>query len=367
MRFYFEEAAMWEAHVHEVLDEINRRGLPVVLFGRPKNTDPAFLKEIRVPIRHICCNTPTSWGGKFWGLDVVSPDEMQKLYRDYNVLILVTGKRYEIPSQLRQLPVPPAAIFELDLHWGIRDHHMPRDSAAYFQNVQSQAEMVYGRLADQQSKDTYEAVLRYRMNRDINVLAPVTVPIEQQYFPQNLGGKMFLGTQEIFVDAGAYTGDTVEGFLSAVHGAYRYIYAFEPEHQNYQTLLEHVGPLNDVTCFKCGVGDSTQELHISSAGSGSTVIADTNGECIQVDTLDRLIHGAPVTYIKMDIEGMECPALRGAKGLIQKYHPKLAICCYHSDEDMVMVPTQILKLDPSYRLYMRHYTYNLGDTVCYAI
>lgn len=367
MRFYFEEAAQWEAHVKDTLEEINRLGLPLVLFGRPKCTDPAFLQSIRVPVQYICCNTAAAWGGKFWGLDVISPEELQKIYRDYAILALVTGKQREVLQQISQFAVPPSKIFQLDLHWCVWDHHMPRDSAAYFQEVQSMAERIYDRLADQKSKDTYEAVIRYHMNRENDILAPIVVPNARQYFPESLGENSFLGSEEIFVDAGAYTGDTVQDFVSAVQGQYRHIYAIEPEYHNFQALKNNTKALQNVTCLKHGLGESAQKLYIASAGSASQLVEDTGAESISIDTLDHLLGGVPVTYIKMDIEGMECPALRGAKGLIQKYHPKLAICCYHSDADLIGVPREILKLSPDYRLFIRHYAYNLAETVCYAI
>ena len=369
MRFYFEEAAQWEAHVKDTLEEINRLGLPLVLFGRSKTTDTSFFKQLRVPVQYICCNNTAAWGGKFWGLDVISPDQMQEIYRNrkYALLNLVAEKRTEIRQQLQSLPNPPAALFRLDLHRTMWDQHLPPDSAAYFRQRQGDATAIYDRLADQMSKDTYEAVIRYRMSRDADVLAAIAQPVEKQYFPRSLGGGDFLGADECFVDAGAYTGDTVRRFVSVTGGNYRRIYSIEPERKNYEALRKNVETINHVICLKYGLGESKQTLRISSAGTGSKIVTDENAECIPVDTLDHLLSGAPVTYIKMDIEGMECPALRGAKELIQKYRPKLAICCYHSDADLIGVPGEILRLCSDYRLFLRQYTYNLAETVCYAV
>lgn len=56
-------------------------------------------------------------------------------------------------------------------------------------------------------------------------------------------------------------------------------------------------------------------------------------------TLDTLIK-EPVNFIKMDIEGNEWDALRGAKELIRR-SPKLKIvaCAYHQDADQVLIET----------------------------
>lgn len=60
-------------------------------------------------------------------------------------------------------------------------------------------------------------------------------------------------------------------------------------------------------------------------------------------------------------------ALAGAKQLIKKYRPKLAISIYHKPEDILEVPEIILSYHPGYQLYMRHYSLAAFDTVLYAV
>lgn len=118
--------------------------------------------------------------------------------------------------------------------------------------------------------------------------------------------------------------------------------------------------------MQTAVGDKKETLHFSSDDSGSRT--DASGtQVVSADALDHLLEGVPVTYLKMDVEGMECPALLGAQKVIQAYRPKLAICTYHSNSDMISVPELILKLNPGYKLYFRHYSNALVETVCYAI
>ena len=69
----------------------------------------------------------------------------------------------------------------------------------------------------------------------------------------------------------------------------------------------------------------------------------------------------------MDIEGSELKALEGAKELIQNLKPKLAISVYHNTEDIYMIPQLILKYNPEYKLYLRHYTLCEYDTVMYFV
>jgi hypothetical protein len=61
----------------------------------------------------------------------------------------------------------------------------------------------------------------------------------------------------------------------------------------------------------------------------------------------------PVTFIKIDVEGYDKEALRGASGLIKKYHPKLSVDAYHQLADIVNIPLLIREIDSSYSLYLR--------------
>ena len=74
-----------------------------------------------------------------------------------------------------------------------------------------------------------------------------------------------------------------------------------------------------------------------------------------------------VTFIKMDIEGSELEALKGAQQTIQRDRPKLAICIYHKPEDMTDIPLYIKSLVPEYRLYVRHHSNRCSETVLYAV
>ena len=74
-----------------------------------------------------------------------------------------------------------------------------------------------------------------------------------------------------------------------------------------------------------------------------------------------------ITMIKMDIEGSELEALKGAKKTIQRDKPKLAICIYHKPEDMADIPLYIKELVPEYKLYIRHHSNFATETVLYAV
>ena len=69
----------------------------------------------------------------------------------------------------------------------------------------------------------------------------------------------------------------------------------------------------------------------------------------------------------MDIEGAELASIKGAKGLIQKYRPKMAVCIYHKKEDLWEIQEYLKELVPEYKFYMRAYDDTATELVLYAI
>ena len=45
----------------------------------------------------------------------------------------------------------------------------------------------------------------------------------------------------------------------------------------------------------------------------------------------------------------------------------MAICIYHNQEHFWKVPELVLRLNPEYKIYIRHYTEGLRETVMYFV
>ena len=59
---------------------------------------------------------------------------------------------------------------------------------------------------------------------------------------------------------------------------------------------------------------------------------------------------ASVDFIKMDIEGAERHALRGALQTLQEFGPKMTIAIYHLEDDREVIPEIVLGAQPAYRM-----------------
>lgn len=94
------------------------------------------------------------------------------------------------------------------------------------------------------------------------------------------------------------------------------------------------------------------------------------GDGIETDfsTVDDLLKGKPVSLIKMDVEGEERAAIKGAENTIRSFKPRMIISAYHRTEDLWEIPKEVLKIRDDYKIYMRHFpSLPAWDTVYYFV
>ena len=173
--------------------------------------------------------------------------------------------------------------------------------------------------------------------------------------------------KEVFVDAGCYDGMTSIRFSEWSKKDSK-VYAFEPDVNNRekcQVNLEKSGI--EYTIIPKGAWSEDTTLRYKGNMGGSSTVSEDGEEIIEVTTIDKVMGDENPTFIKMDIEGSEYQALIGAENTIKRCKPKLAICVYHKPEDIWELPELILKFNPEYKLYLRHYSLTDIETVLYAI
>lgn len=99
----------------------------------------------------------------------------------------------------------------------------------------------------------------------------------------------------------------------------------------------------------------------------SSAIVQSGGLSIQVETLGAIVGDRAPSFIKMDVEGIELDALKGAEKQLREASPKLAVCVYHVQDHPWAVPLYIHSVNPAYKFYMRRHREYLDDVVCYAV
>lgn len=191
---------------------------------------------------------------------------------------------------------------------------------------------------------------------------------ENAYF-----GEEFLtySDSEIFIDAGCNDLSTTIRLAGMCSGLKK-VYAFEPDFENYkrcqQNLEREQGKLPETVLFQKGVWSCKAALNFCARANAASHVDENGSSSVEVISIDEAVKsGDRVTFIKMDVEGAELEALKGASTVIQRDKPKCAICIYHKIEDMITIPLYLKMLVPEYKLYVRHYSNSAGETVLFAV
>ncbi len=217
-------------------------------------------------------------------------------------------------------------------------------------------------LADEMSQMVLDAVLGYRLTFDPRILAPI---VEWDlYGPKNL---IRYGEDEVYVDGGAFDGDSVRLFVDRVQGKFSRILAFEPDQETYGRLARNFANEPAIETINAGLHRRRGTLRFDNAGTRGSIITDSGEIEIPVVGLDEVLGSDRVTLIKMNIEGAEHEAIRGAEKAITTWAPKLSISLYHNPSDLWTLPLEIAKMRSDYKLYIRQHDGGIIETVLYAL
>ena len=231
-------------------------------------------------------------------------------------------------------------------------------------------ERVYSLFSDERSRIIFNERLNYLRTGDISYLGKVR-DRNQMYFDSDI---ISLSSSETVIDGGGYNGDTFSEFVKIVK-TFKHYYLFEPDLENMNAAKNNLSALNNDFIFSSanlsfvpmGLWSQRDILSFSNAGLSGSRLAEYGETQIDVTSIDEVLSETAATFIKMDIEGAEIQALKGASMTIAKYKPKLAICAYHKVGDFIDIPLLIHEFNQEYRLFLRHYSTDRTDTVCYAV
>lgn len=218
----------------------------------------------------------------------------------------------------------------------------------YYIKHQREIEEVRKMLADSQSVKVFDNVINYKLTGKLDYLFECETPKEEAY------SLLELTKNEIYLDLGAYNGDTVKEFITSAL-SYKSIIAVEPDKKNFKKLQNAVKDLKNVEIYNAVVTDSNETVLFSQNGGRNSCVG--SGEEIKSYSVDGLLGGENATYIKMDIEGQEEKAISGAADTLKSFKPKLNIAAYHKNSDLFSIPLLIKSINPDYKFYLRHHPY----------
>jgi len=324
----------------------------------------ALCARHKIALRGIADDNPVRQGQAVEGRKVTVVDEFDRL--DRAMPVIVASHRALLPvRRLRNMGFANVAPFlllqELDpvrfpphmFHEGILE-----DLANNLSCYRELGEIV----ADDRSRSVLAAVIDYRLNADPEILDPI---VEWDlYNPANL---LKYGVNEVYVDGGAYDGDSIRLFIKRVHNQFAKVIAFEPDPATFERLRANFACEPRVHLVKAGLHLAKATVKFDDAGTRGSVLTATGSATVSVVGLDEVLKGERVTYVKLNIEGAEIDALEGGANSICRWAPKLAVAAYHAPDHLWRVPAQIRSLRADYQIYFRQHDGGIIETVTYAL
>lgn len=313
-------------------------------------------------------NNPRLWNTYVDRVKVVSPQEAAASFDNKAIFVVTVYTSQPVWGQLRSLGTTPVSFAALA--WRYPDAFLPYYSVDLPHSLFTHADDVRSAFtlwSDDASRAEYLAQLRWRTTLDPSCMPP-HLPQREMYFPTDLVAP---NSSESFVDCGAFDGDTVREFIQRTNSVFRKIIAIEPDPMNCQAMASYIASApHDIRSrflsLQSALGSDRKRVHFD---AGGTVASAIGGGSYEVDCapLDDLVLEHGPSFIKMDIEGAETDALKGAAGSIQQFKPVLFVCLYHRQEHLWEVPLLIHSLSPDYSLFLRRYSDECWELACLAV
>lgn len=302
---------------------------------------------------------------RYRDIPLLSPDELRSLSdsESYKIILMSTSQNtvLEIREQLVSMQIPFREVVSC--------------AEEYYTVRWDDCESVLALLHDDVSKQTMREWLKTRMGKRTGL--PSELLDYHGYF--SLPAFRGVARNEIFVDCGAYVGDTLEKYLFDRFGMFQKYYAFEPFPENYNALKCRVQRLEQewnvtgkIICENMALDSGVKTIFVSNEVSNVSAMVSEDASCgvaINAVSLDQYFEchqKETIGCIKADIEGSEINMLKGAEKTIREQKPKLAISLYHKPGDIIDIIRLIHEYREDYIFDMRCCYTNGTDLVLYA-
>ena len=341
---------------------------PIVMYGMGNGADKiiAVCEKYGIEISDFFASDGFVRGHSFHGKTVISYSAMKEKYAGQDPIVLLSFAS-SLPDVMAlfkkvgeecELYAPDVPVFGETLF-----------TIEFFHEHREDFEAVYGLLADEESKRIYENVIKYKLSGDIRYLWESESDKAEAY-------REILNCNDIesYLDLGAYNGDTIREMLY-YNPRLKSAIALEPDARNFRKLNEYAQNVNnvDIKCINAGAWCENTTLLFDATGNRNAGIVSKGNivskiKEVPVVSVDSVLDGKVVDYIKYDVEGSEKEALLGSAQTIKTHAPMLLVSLYHRSEDMFALPELVKELNSSYSLYLRRFPYiPAWDLNLYAI
>ncbi|HWF65810.1 MAG TPA: FkbM family methyltransferase [Acidobacteriaceae bacterium] len=345
-----------------------------VIFGAGNMGRRAVAALQSAGVQPVCVsdNNPELWGTLLNRVPILPPEETAERFgRDAHFFIAIRNEHHwyrETCDQLTQLGCTNVSSGE-PIAWRFPCQFPALLAYDLPHKLYQQADRVLlaeNLWADDASRTEYFSQIRLRALGDAYGL-----PQPQDTESYILDDIFDVVADDIILDCGAFDGDTIRGLLQR-KTTFGRIEAVEADSHSFARLVKYVASLTPelqktIGLHHCAVGSHRGTVRFEDTGQDGSKVSALGDTVVDMVPIDVMFASKRVSMIKMDIEGGEYDALLGAANVVGRDRPILAICVYHSQEDLWRLPLLMHAMCPEHRLYLRSHGGDGIQTVAYAI
>ncbi len=344
--------------VPSVWEELKNTTKPIVMYGTGNGADKVVdvLNELDIPLSGVTASSTFVRKRMFRGFQVMPIEHFEEIYDDFTLIITFGTSVPEVMDNIYSLserhtvfvpvvPVIGTQIFDRD----------------FFRKHYEEINLAYNLMADDTSKKIFKCYIEFLYGGRLETLKSITTPEDEAF--KNI---LKLAEKEVYVDIGAYRGDTVDTFLSYTKGNYNHIICAEPDTKTFRKLTDHCADLENFEAHNVAVTHVDGEIGFTDAHGRQSAVG---GSVMQKSvTLRTLCSDKVPTYIKIDAEGCENEIISASGDIFTIFKPKLNVATYHKCEDIFTLPILLKNLNPDYKIHLRHHPYiPAWDTLFYCV
>ncbi len=343
--------------IESPLKELKKQTLPLLMWGAGQSAIEVsqYLKENGVALADVFVDDNYYTDNLvFEGKPVLSYSMVKEKYGDINVIL--GNSSYEKKQEFEGQKSIKNLYFFFSMSYGVFE----KTPKSYIQQYQQEYEDVYSILEDEESKENFLAYLKTRVSGNHKYVSECFKQ-EANFFHNDI---FRIGKNEVYIDVGAFDGDTIRLFLQENNGDYDEIYAIEADPVNRKKLEQYIADAGVGRIHVTGNGawNTYGKLQFCESGLQTSGLSagedERSSSWIDVQPVDDMFdYKKEITLLKINyFEGVR-EAVEGAAAILQKFAPKLVITVGFNCDNIRELPLLIKQINPDYRIYLR---YNRG-------
>lgn len=336
-------------------DLIKESNLPIVLYGMGNGADKVIeqLDKIGLKPSGVMASDDFVRGQYYRGYKVKKLSDIEKEYTDFLVLICFASQLNDVMDNMKRIALKHKTLVPSMPVFG----NIICDKS-FINNYRDDIEKARNLFKDKQSLKVFDNTLKFHFTGKLEYLIS-NYSCKDEVFNNIIK----LSQNESYLDLGAYCGDTIEEFLKYMGGnKYSKIIALEPDEKTFNKLSAYAEKLDNIMLYQYGIWNKTDTLMFENKGGRNSsidknIVIGKKSRTVKVTSIDDIVKGEKISYIKFDVEGAEYEALKGGINTIKNFSPKMNIAAYHHCEDFFKLPLLVHKINSNYNFYLRQHPY----------